>query len=140
MLLFRCWVHTPALIADFHVLLMQDLLDPSTSRDIVIREMSTGETFVEGLCRVHVDDARSAMALLDQGGRHRAQASDGLNQSSSRSHAIALVYVERRCAEGAGSNPRGVLTQVLLDKYSIHSSPVTPVGSVVILEPCTGKW
>ncbi|CAM9718705.1 unnamed protein product [Laminaria digitata] len=93
---------------------LQDLLDPSTSRDIVIREMSTGETFVEGLCRVHVDDAHSAMALLDQGGRHRAQASDGLNQSSSRSHAIALVYVERRCAEGAGSNPRGVLTQTCL--------------------------
>lgn len=98
---------------------MQDLLDPSTSRDMLIRETSTGETFVEGLCRVRVEDAATAMALLDAGGRHRAQACDGLNESSSRSHAIALIYVERRCTEGALYNPRGVLTQVRLhlEKY-----------------------
>lgn len=74
---------------------MQDLLDPSTSRDIVIREMSTGETFVEGLCRIRVEDAATAIALLDAGGRHRAQARDGLYEPSSRSHAIHCSRLRR---------------------------------------------
>lgn len=122
---FRCWFH---LLTDFISSVMQDLLDPSTSRDMVIRETSTGDTFVEGLCRVAVKDAATAMALFDEGGRHRAQAGEGRNGQSSRSHVIALVYVERRCAEGALCNPRGVLTQVrlLLENYMIGNSAWSP--------------
>lgn len=97
--------------------------------------MSTGETFVGGLCRIAVEDAATAMALFDEGGKHRAHSSDGLNEFSSRGHAIALVYVERRCTEGARSNPRGILTQVRLrlEKY-IPGRSVAPVVDVVVLE------
>lgn len=90
---------------------MQDLLDPSTSRDITVREKSNGETFVEGLCRVHVEDAAAAISVLEGGERHRAKTCDSGNESSSRSHAIALVYLDQHSSEGKDGQ-EDVLTQV----------------------------
>lgn len=84
---------------------LQDLLDPSTSRDIVIREKPGGETFVEGHCRVDVSNAADATALLEVAVKRRAQTSTDDNETSSRSHVVVLVYLEQR-------NSNGVLTQV----------------------------
>lgn len=100
---------------------MQDLLDPSASKDMVIREKSNGETFVEGLRRIPVDDAANAISRFEVGDTYRAQnCSDG-SESSSRSHVIALVYVEQRSAGGLQCNEPGVQMQVRIVSMSKYS-------------------
>lgn len=79
---------------------------------MVIREKSNGETFVEGLCRVPVGDAANAMHHFEVGDKHRTQNCNDSSDSSSRSHVLALVYVEQRPARGLPSNQPGVQTQV----------------------------
>lgn len=91
---------------------MQDLLDPSASKNMCIREKSTGETFVEGLCCIPVDDAANAINRFEVGDTYRAQNCNDGSESSSRSHVIALVYVEQRSARGLQCNEQGIQTQV----------------------------
>lgn len=98
--------HTPTVFqywccsATASVFGVQDLVDPSTSREIVIREKSCGETFVEGLCRVDVTDEAHATHLIEEAEKRRAQAPTTFSDASSRSHVVALVYVEQRTSPG----------------------------------------
>ncbi|CAN0368094.1 unnamed protein product [Pylaiella littoralis] len=99
---------------------LQDLLDPSAGRDIIIREKSNGETFVEGLSFRTARSSVEAISIFE-----RAQVDD----SSSRSHAIAIVYVVQRCKEGASSTGEDLQTQqsclMLADLAASESSKRT---------------
>lgn len=92
---------------------MQDLLDPLPTKDIVIRETPNGEIFVEGLCRVRVEDAESALSVFEDGDADRTDRA-GCVKSCSRSHVIALVYLEQRCTEASQAQEPGTgkMTQV----------------------------
>lgn len=67
--------------------------DPLTIRERPAHE--GGGVFVEGLCRVPILSAAEALAALAAGDARRISAATCYNVNSSRSHAIAIVYVER---------------------------------------------
>lgn len=67
--------------------------DPLTIRERPAHE--GGGVFVEGLCRVPILSAAEALAALAAGDARRISAATCYNANSSRSHAIAIVHVER---------------------------------------------
>eukprot|EP00752_Nemacystus_decipiens_P004046 g3705.t1 len=99
---------------------LQDLLDPSSKRDLTIREKSSGETFVEGLSSRIVHSSVEATSILE-----RAHADEGSN----RSHAVAIAYLEQRLVEGARSEGADRLLQqsclMLADLAASESSKRT---------------
>ncbi|CAM9914278.1 unnamed protein product [Ectocarpus sp. 13 AM-2016] len=84
---------------------LQDMLDRSSKRDILIREKSSGETFLEGLSSRTVRGSAEAISIFE-----RAQFDEG----SSRGHTIALVYLEQRRPEEAHRKGGDGLTQSCL--------------------------
>ncbi|GLE11659.1 hypothetical protein PINS_up024208 [Pythium insidiosum] len=75
------------------------LLDPQTSssrEELVIQENARGQTFVRGLTRAVVRSEEAALDLLFQGETNRTIAEHSLNASSTRSHCIFTLYVERK--------------------------------------------
>ncbi|KAA0149664.1 hypothetical protein FNF28_07336 [Cafeteria roenbergensis] len=79
-----------------------------------VREDDTGAVVVTGLSSTVVKDEASLIRLMQQGGRARATASTGMNEGSSRSHAVLTLYLEQtttgpdasadRSADGADSS------------------------------------
>jgi kinesin family member 6/9 len=76
--------------------------------DLVIQENDKGQTFVRGLTRPIVKSEEDAFDLLFQGETNRTIAEHCLNASSTRSHCIFTVYIERRAnpdADVEGDDP-----------------------------------
>lgn len=90
--------------------MLTDLLSDDREARLTLRERpayeENGGVFVEGLSRVPVASVSDALAALDAGDARRATAATPYNQASSRSHAVATIYVERK------DGRRGVLTLV----------------------------
>ncbi|CAM9508093.1 unnamed protein product [Ectocarpus sp. 12 AP-2014] len=84
---------------------LQDMLDRSSNRYILIREKSSGETFLEGLSSRTVRSSAEAISIFE-----RAKFDEG----SSRGHTIALVYLEQRRPEEARRKGGDGLTQSCL--------------------------
>ncbi|CAM9471600.1 unnamed protein product [Ectocarpus fasciculatus] len=85
---------------------LQDMLDRPSKRDILIREKSSGETFLEGLSSRTVCSSAEAISLFE-----RAQFDEG----SSRGHTVALVYLEqRRPEEGRHKGGDGITQSCLM--------------------------
>ncbi|CAM9619454.1 unnamed protein product [Ectocarpus sp. 4 AP-2014] len=84
---------------------LQDMLDRSSKRDILIREKSSGETFLEGLSSRTVRSSAEAISIFE-----RAQFDEG----SSRGHTVALVYLEQRRPEEPRRKGGDGLTQSCL--------------------------
>jgi len=88
---------------------IRDLLDPTKTSKVTIRETAGGEVFVSGAREEVVSSAAQMMKTLDDGTRHRMTASTLMNVSSSRSHAIFTVFIE----------------------HTIHTLAVTTAGDAV---------
>ena len=73
---------------------IRDLLDPTKTSKVTIRETAGGEVFVSGAREEVVSSAAQMMKTLDDGTRHRMTAATLMNVSSSRSHAIFTVFIE----------------------------------------------
>ena len=73
---------------------IRDLLDPTKTSKVTIRETAGGDVFVSGAREEVVSSAAQMMKTLDDGTRHRMTASTLMNVSSSRSHAIFTVFLE----------------------------------------------
>uniref|UniRef100_H3GYQ9 Kinesin motor domain-containing protein n=1 Tax=Phytophthora ramorum TaxID=164328 RepID=H3GYQ9_PHYRM len=76
-----------------------DLLAPdvgSTGTDLAIQENARGQTFVRGLTKALVSSEEQALDLVFQGDTNRAVAEHALNASSTRSHCIFTLYLERK--------------------------------------------
>ena len=74
----------------------RDLLakrEASGGQELRLRETDMGEVFIEGLSREPVGSCSEVAELLKAGTRRRRVASTALNQTSSRSHAIATFRV-----------------------------------------------
>jgi hypothetical protein len=87
---------------------IRDLLDPTKTSKVTIRETAEGEVFVSGAREEVVSSAAQMMKTLDDGTRHRMTASTLMNMSSSRSHAIFTVFLE----------------------HTIHTSAVVTMGAL----------
>ena len=96
---------------------IRDLLDPTKTSKVTIRETAEGEVFVSGAREEVVSSAAQMMKTLDDGTRHRMTASTLMNISSSRSHAIFTVFLE----------------------HTIHTSAVVTVGNLGIENTSGGK-
>lgn len=92
---------------------LTDLLS-SQSKALTIREKPAhegGGVFVEGLCRAPIENADEALALILSGDARRFTAATPYNASSSRSHAVAIIHIERVGDEGTAVR-RSALTLV----------------------------
>jgi hypothetical protein len=96
--------------------MIHDILDPSR-RNLSIREcrgdVGSGGVFVQGLSSVPLTDLAQGLELLQSADAHRTVAATALNATSSRSHAVYLVRVERRAPAGADGVGREMLSATL---------------------------
>ncbi|KAJ1444585.1 P-loop containing nucleoside triphosphate hydrolase protein [Pelagophyceae sp. CCMP2097] len=93
---------------------LTDLLNDEHA-DLSIRERPAhdgGGVFVEGLSRVPVASSEAALLLLDAGDGRRFTAATQHNANSSRSHACALIHVERKTVATGQVQTRSTLTLV----------------------------
>ncbi|KAL0223106.1 hypothetical protein P9112_002496 [Eukaryota sp. TZLM1-RC] len=74
---------------------ISDLLFPDQTH-IAIREDPDNGVFLQNVAKVNVKSAEECMVLLDTGNSNRVSAFTSMNAQSSRSHAIAIVYLEKR--------------------------------------------
>lgn len=73
---------------------IRDLLDKTRTSKVTIRETSNGEVFISGAREETVSSTAQMMKTLEEGTRHRTTASTGMNNESSRSHAIFTIILE----------------------------------------------
>ncbi len=76
---------------------IEEVTDPSrdTKNDLKIRRDPKRGIYVQGLTEIALSSADGLQAVLDQGNERRAVAETLMNSSSSRSHAIITLNLER---------------------------------------------
>lgn len=74
----------------------------NAKEDLVIQENDKGQTFIKGLTRPLVKSEEDAFDLLFQGETNRTIAEHCLNASSTRSHCIFTIYLEKKRSGLAG--------------------------------------
>ena len=75
---------------------LQDLIRPDPNNPIRIREDSEEGMYLTGITWVDVNSVSDCMGLLATGDRNRNVASTSMNLTSSRSHAVFMVKIEKR--------------------------------------------
>lgn len=100
---------------------------------LAIRQDGAGETYVDGLSEHIVKSPKDVQSLLRAGQRARNTAATLMNQSSSRSHAVFSMVVERSVPTDRGGEPTvtiGKLNMVDLAGServkNLNASTVTP--------------
>ncbi|KAK9834743.1 hypothetical protein WJX74_009036 [Apatococcus lobatus] len=80
---------------------IRDLLPEPNSKQssLKVQDDPLAGVVVKGLTQHRVDDLRTIMQHLHQGNRRRQTASHNMNETSSRSHAIFQISIERRPAD-----------------------------------------
>ncbi|CAG9315874.1 unnamed protein product [Blepharisma stoltei] len=76
--------------------MLQDLLFPSNDKQIRIREDPDEGVYLSGISWVNVGSTRECMELMYIGDKNRNTAFTSMNSTSSRSHAVYMVKVEKR--------------------------------------------
>ena len=76
--------------------MLQDLLFPTTDKQIRIREDPEGGIYVSGISWVTVTSTAGCMELMNQGDKNRNTAFTSMNSHSSRSHAVYMINIEKR--------------------------------------------
>lgn len=74
---------------------IRDLLDRTSTSKVTIRESPSGEVYVTGACEQNVDTVDQMMGALELGTRFRTTSATKMNQTSSRSHAVFTLFLER---------------------------------------------
>jgi hypothetical protein len=75
---------------------VKDLLNPSKSKVLKLRENREQGVYVEDLCELIVKDASELYRLMMQGNAVRKVAATNMNESSSRSHSVFTIKVRYR--------------------------------------------
>jgi kinesin family protein 5 len=78
---------------------VRDLLAPKNT-GLKIRELPTGEVYVQGLSDEYVSSSEDIMQLLSVGEKSRTTASTGMNEVSSRSHSVLIIIVNQKLKDG----------------------------------------
>ncbi|XAR72869.1 Plus-end-directed kinesin ATPase [Bertholletia excelsa] len=84
---------------------ISDLLDPS-STNLLLREDTKKEVYVENLTEFEVHTVSDILKLLSQGSSNRKVAATNMNRESSRSHSVFTCVIESRWEKDATSNLR----------------------------------
>ena len=71
---------------------IRDLLDPSASSKVSIRETAAGNVYVSGAREELVTSTEESMMALEKGSQSRMTASTRMNETSSRSHGKYRLY------------------------------------------------
>ena len=71
---------------------IRDLLDQTKTSNVTIRETREDGVFVSGAREELVSSYEQMMKSLEDGTRHRTTASTRMNQTSSRSHGMILLF------------------------------------------------
>ena len=74
---------------------IKDLLDHTSTSKVSIRETINGEVYITGAKEEVVSSKAQLMKALDDGSHHRTTAATKMNNSSSRSHAIFTIMIQR---------------------------------------------
>lgn len=72
---------------------IRDLINPQNTKNLRVREHPETGPYVEGLTSIPVEDYYSVNQFIMYGNKHRVTASTQLNDRSSRSHAIFVIYI-----------------------------------------------
>jgi hypothetical protein len=78
---------------------IRDLLAPK-STGLKVREMPSGEVYVQNLSEEYVSSEGDILALLRAGEKNRSTASTEMNEVSSRSHSVLIVVVTQKTKKG----------------------------------------
>lgn len=70
---------------------IRDLLDPSSSSKVSIRETAGGSVYVSGAREELVTSTEESMMALERGSMSRMTASTRMNETSSRSHGGSIL-------------------------------------------------
>lgn len=79
---------------------IRDLLQPK-ARGLKVRELPSGEVYVQNLSDQYVGSAADIMALLAAGEKNRSTAATEMNEVSSRSHSVLIVVVSMKLKDGS---------------------------------------
>jgi kinesin family protein 5 len=79
---------------------IRDLLQPKNV-GLKIREMPSGEVYVQGLSDEYVASSDDIMAILSAGEKQRSTASTDMNEVSSRSHSVLIIVVNQKLKDGS---------------------------------------
>jgi hypothetical protein len=79
---------------------IRDLLAPKNT-GLKIRELPTGEVYVQGLSDQYVASSGEIMSLLAAGEKYRSTAATDMNEVSSRSHSLLIVVVSMKLKDGS---------------------------------------
>eukprot|EP01041_Mallomonas_annulata_P004997 gene4997-9998_t len=104
---------------------IRDLLEPSLSTKVSIRETAAGEVYVTGAKELLVSSAEEMMMALERGTLSRTTGSTLMNQSSSRSHAIFTILLENRIKislKGENSENRNVTNLISQQSENINTT------------------
>eukprot|EP00792_Barthelona_sp_PAP020_P006597 TRINITY_DN3034_c0_g1_i3.p1 TRINITY_DN3034_c0_g1~~TRINITY_DN3034_c0_g1_i3.p1 ORF type:complete len:342 (+),score=78.98 TRINITY_DN3034_c0_g1_i3:43-1026(+) len=75
---------------------IKDLLDPKSKKVCSLRETPDGEMIISNLVQVELEDCANVFHYLKKGNAHRSQSATEANKTSSRSHAVLQVFIERK--------------------------------------------
>lgn len=73
-----------------------DLLNPTNGKLQIREDMEYGETYVEDLVIVPIDNYKQSIDLINAGLKYRKIGNQKMNQLSSRSHTIFTIYVSQK--------------------------------------------
>lgn len=73
-----------------------DLFNPSNGKLQIRESIEQGETFVEDLVIVPIDNYKQSIELINAGLKFRKVGNQKMNQLSSRSHTIFTIYVTQK--------------------------------------------
>lgn len=112
---------------------VQDLLVKNRQvNGLRVRQHPEFGPYVEGLSQVLVENYASIKKLIDQGNKARTTASTGLNDRSSRSHAILTLYFTQLIDEPGLGKRREVVSKInlvdLAGSERVEASGVTGIN------------
>ena len=96
-------IHVRVGFVEIHKEEIKDLLSSGASRrdhSVHIREIPSGGIILSGASEVTVQNEADMVAVLERGTCLRATGATGMNQRSSRSHAIFTITIEQRSRKG----------------------------------------
>lgn len=73
-----------------------DLLNPTNGKLQIREDIEYGETYVEDLVLVPINNYQQSIDLINAGLKYRKIGNQKMNQLSSRSHTIFTVYVSQK--------------------------------------------
>jgi kinesin family protein 6/9 len=113
--------------------ILYDLLDFTTADDnqipqqgqvhshkeLIVQENDKGMTFIKGLAKPRVENEEQSLDLLFQGETNRTIAEHTLNASSTRSHCIFTIYIEKKASSSNGSEEDDATLLIVSSKLNL---------------------